>query len=95
MALDTNKTTTQKRWPLLGVTEGEGTSDAELWVTHQATVKNVGQPTETTTHDWDAELRVGRTKLTVARSSGMAEFDAALNTLRQAIVDARNSLITM
>jgi hypothetical protein len=95
MAMDTNKTTTQKRWPLVAVEESGVSNEVEIWITHTATVRDVGEPTETTEHHWDAEIKVGRVKLVVAKSAGMGEFDDALNAFRQAIVDARNTLATM
>jgi hypothetical protein len=95
VAEDTRKTTNQKRWELVDVAQGEASAKAELWVTHVITVKDFGLPTEVTEHNWEAEITIGRVKTVVAVAAGMTEFDAALNDLRQAIVDARNALATM
>jgi hypothetical protein len=95
VAEDTKKTTNQKRWALVDVAQGDVAAKAELWVTHVITVKDFGLPTETTEHNWEAEITIGRVKTVVAVASGMAEFDTALNELRLAIVDARNALATM
>lgn len=95
MAVATNKNTVQKRWALADVTQGDVTNKAEIWITHTSTVKDVGLPTETTEHWWEAEVNIARVKLVVVASAGKTEFDAALNVLRQAIVDARAALDTM
>jgi hypothetical protein len=91
VAQDQNKTVTSRRWVL----EPVDSVTPELWVRHTTVVRDVGLPGEITEHTWEAELVLQRNKIVVAVGSSQAEFDTALNTWRQAIVDARSGLGTM
>ena len=91
MPVDDTKKVDQREWPLEPV-DGEA---VKLVVTHTTTTKDVGTPSETVTHRWEAEVSRARTKLLVCSAPTQPEMDTALNTLRQAVVDARALLPAM
>lgn len=99
MAQDINKTSTSRSWPYAPI---DANTTPQFWVIHETTVKNVATPQETTNHQWTAEIRYPRvdqgperTKIVIGSATDQASFDAILNTMRQAIVDARAGLGTM
>lgn len=91
MPVNRLKDVDQRDWPL----EAVDNDAAKLVVTRTRTTKDAGLPTQTITDLWEAEIVRSRVKVLVAQAPTMAEFDTALNTWRQAIVDARNTLATM
>jgi hypothetical protein len=91
MPVDHLKDIDQREWPLDPV-ENDA---AKLVVTRTRVTRDVGLPTQTATDTWEAEIVRSRVKILVAQAPTMAEFDAALNTWRQAIVDARATLAAM
>jgi len=91
MAQDQNKVVTSRRWPLSPV-NGE---TSQMWCELTTVTKDLGQPTQTTELSYECEFQVGRTKLKVVVGATLAEMDANLNILRQAVVDARSGLATM
>jgi hypothetical protein len=91
LPVDQTKDVDQREWPLVAA-DGE---DVTLRVTHTTTTKDIGQPSQVIEHRWEAEIQRGRTRLVVVASTDQADFDNALNTWRQAIVDARALLPDM
>ena len=88
---DTRKEVNQRQWTLAPIDN----EPVEFWVTHTIVTKDVTLPTETVEHKWEAELVRNRSRFVVALSTTQADFDSALNELRQAIVEARNVLVEM
>ncbi len=98
MPVDDLKDIDQREWPLDPLTLPDpadpGTA-VKLIVTRTRTTKDLGLPTQTVTDRWEAEVLRARSRQLVCAAPTMAEFDSQLNTLRQAIVDARSLLAAM
>jgi hypothetical protein len=99
MAFNTSKIISSRSWPLTPISAD---TTPILWVTHEVITKDAGLPTESIEHDWTLEARfpkigtnADRNKVILGKASGQPEFDALLNVVRQAMVDARAGLGTM
>lgn len=91
MAESQRKTVNTRIWPLPAVNN----EPMELRITHTTTVRDAGLPTESTEHNYEAEVAWMRQKITITSASSQTEFDANLNTWRQIIVDVRSNLATL
>lgn len=80
-----------REWPL----DPAGGETVALRVTHTTVVKNVGSPSQTIEHTWEAEIQRAKTRVVAATADTQAAMDNALNTWRLAIVDARAALPDM
>ena len=91
MPTDRLKDVDQREWPLAAVDN----DSARLIVTRTRVTKDAGLPSQTVEERWEAEVAKSRIRILVAAAPTQAEFDIALVTWRQALVDARNTLAAM